>query len=87
MKNKIFYISLLVIAIIILIGYYTNWFGISKPSNNTSRLINTQTSIVSCPNNCTLSTNTSGASGTATNNNTTYTCRCSDGSTTTPIVS
>ncbi len=44
-------------------------------------------SIISCPIGCTLSTNTSGAAGTTTVGNTTYTCRCSDGSTSAPTVS
>lgn len=41
---------------------------------------------ISCSPGCTLSTNTKGASSTVTVGNTTYTCRCSDGSTSDPII-
>lgn len=54
----------------------------SKPSPAIKRnIISNQ---VTCRSGCTLSTNTTGASSTVTVGNVTYTCRCSDGSTTAP---
>lgn len=88
--KKIYWI-ILIIIIILLIGYFTNWFGLNKKSNNDNIaqrksyiLQNNQT--VTCGPGCTLSTNTNGASQTVTVGNITYTCRCSDGSTSSPII-
>lgn len=90
MKNKNFWILLLFVLIFIfVIGYVLNWWGIKKsPQIAGSRIIsNIMTNQISCPTGCTLSLNTTGASQTASQGNNTYTCRCSDGSTTAPIVS
>lgn len=97
---KKYYIIIGVIVLILMIGYFTNWFGLKKKSENSEEVqssVNRTSKMVtyilpsgnkiSCPSGCVLSTNTSGASGTVTEGNVTYTCRCSDGATSTPNLS
>ncbi len=58
--------------------------GFKKMLKNTN-----ETNMINCPSGCTLvsASTAGGAANTVTVGNNTYTCRCSDGSTTSPILS
>lgn len=98
-NNKTILIVVVIIVLLLVVGYFTNWFGMKKPvvkaqidsymtpEKRLIDIIKNNQSMISCPTGCILSLNTSGASGTVSQGNNTYTCRCSDGSTTTPILS
>lgn len=87
---KKIYIIIGFVVLLLIIGYFTNWFGMKKANASTSeRKRATILNALGCPSipaGCVLSTNTSGASSTVTQGNVTYTCRCPDGSTTAPTL-
>lgn len=84
---KLIYWIILGVVLLLVIGYFTNWFGIKKINNNISERRGVMSlNIVSCNPGCELSTDTTGASNTVTVGNVTYTCKCSDGSTSAPTL-
>ncbi len=87
---KWYFWVIIIVVVLLIIGYNTNWFGLKKSTINATaataaeRIMNSYK--LTCMPNCKLSTDTKGAANTTTMNGIKYTCRCTDGATSGPII-